>query len=237
MCRASFARWRGEGTPAPCGCVLLSVTPSVQIGGVMSAEVYRLTGDVDEDAAAIDLAVSALKRGELVVIPTETVYGLVADDSVVGAVDRIYAAKQRDAGKPLQLLVSGVDVIDALGFVLSDVERRLAEKFWPGGLTLIVEHDGRIEGFRVPDSEIALEIVKRVGGALRSTSANSSGDPAALTAGEAEGYLGDSVSVILDGGAVVGGVASSVVRVDGSGCVEVLREGAITKADLLAVRV
>lgn len=202
----------------------------------MSAEVYRLTGNVD-DAAAIDLAVAALKRGELVVIPTETVYGLVADDSVEGAVDRIYAAKQRDAGKPLQLLVSGVEVITEMGFELNDVERRLADKFWPGGLTLIVKKDGVAEGFRVPDSEIALEIVKRVGGALRSTSANSSGDPAALTAGEAEGCLGDFVSMILDGGAVVGGVASSVVKVDGSGCVDVLREGAITKADLLAVRV
>ncbi len=200
----------------------------------MSAELFRLT-DGDEDAVAIDLAVAALKRGELVVIPTETVYGLVADDSVAGAVVRIYAAKQRDVDKPLQLLVSGVDVITEMGFVLSDVERRLAEKFWPGGLTLIMERDGLSEGFRVPDSEIALEIVKRVGGALRSTSANSSGDPAALTADEAVGYLGDAVAVVLDGGAVVGGVASSVVRVGVGGEIEVLREGAIARSDLIAV--
>jgi tRNA threonylcarbamoyl adenosine modification protein (Sua5/YciO/YrdC/YwlC family) len=141
----------------------------------------------------------------------------------------------RDAGKPLQLLISGIDVIEDMGFELSVVERRLAEKFWPGGLTLIVGHDGRSEGFRVPDSEIALQIVKRVGGALRSTSANSSGEPAALTADEAVEYLGDVVSVVLDGGPVVGGVASSVVRVDDNGVVEVLREGAVAKEDLIAV--
>ena len=199
---------------------------------MISGGVYKL-GDGDEDAA-VDLAVAALKRGELVVIPTETVYGLVADDSVVGATERIYAAKRRDAGKPLQLLISGVDVIAEMGFKLSEVERRLAKRFWPGGLTLIVKHDGRCEGFRVPDSEIALEIVKRVGGALRSTSANSSGDPAALTADEAVENLGDVVSVVLDGGPVVGGVASSVVRVDHNGVVEVLREGAFAKADLIA---
>lgn len=200
----------------------------------MSARIYKLNGD--GDAVAVDEAVAALKRGELAVIPTETVYGLVAAESVVGAVDKIYAAKKRDVGKPLQLLVSGMKVVESLGFSLNETERRLAERFWPGGLTLIVEKNGKSEGFRVPDSPIALKIINGVGGALRSTSANSSGDPDALTAEDAIGCLGASVAVVLDGGKVTGGVASSVVSVDNNGCVKVLREGAIAKEKLFADR-
>ena len=181
------------------------------------------------DEQAVADAIDALARGELVVIPTETVYGLVADPRVPGAVDRIYGAKLRDKGKPLQLLVSGVDVIDRMGFDLSAVERRLADRFWPGALTLIVEANGRSEGFRVPDSAIVLSLVARVGGALRATSANLSGEAPALTAQEAYGCLGDAVSVILDSGPVECGVASTVVRVCDGNKIEVLREGAISR--------
>jgi L-threonylcarbamoyladenylate synthase len=198
----------------------------------MSAEVIALTGD---DDAAVLAAVSALEKGELVVIPTETVYGLVADPRVPGSIERIYAAKQRDRGKPLQMLVSGVDVIQGMGFTLRDVEQSLAEHFWPGALTLIVASGERSEGFRIPDSEIALEISSRMGGALWATSANSSGDPAALTASEAVACLGDAVSVVLDGGPVTGGIASSVVRVTTSGHIEVLREGAISRATIESI--
>ncbi len=199
----------------------------------MSAQVIKLTGT--SDVAAVDAAVAALEAGQLVVIPTETVYGLVANPRVSGSVEQIYTAKQRDRGKPLQMLVSGMDVIEAMGFRLSDVERRLAERFWPGGLTLIVESEDRSEGFRIPDSEIAIEISARVGGALWATSANSSGDPAALTAAEAVACLGDSVAVVLDGGAVADGIASTVARVDSQGYVEVLREGAISRKLIMSI--
>jgi L-threonylcarbamoyladenylate synthase len=181
------------------------------------------------DAETILLAVSALERGELIVIPTETVYGLVADPRLPGAVERIYQAKQRDRGKPLQLLITGVDVIISLGFVLSDLERRLAEQFWPGPLTLIVEREGESEGFRVPASRIAQDVAERVGGALRATSANLSGGAPALTADEALDSLGSSVSVVLNDGPVEGGVASTVVRVRDEDRIEILREGAITR--------
>jgi L-threonylcarbamoyladenylate synthase len=181
------------------------------------------------DAETVSLAVSALERGELIVIPTETVYGLVADPRLPGAVERIYQAKQRDRGKPLQLLITGVDVISSLGFVLSALERRLAEQFWPGPLTLIVERDGESEGFRVPDSRIAQGVAEGVGGALRATSANLSGAAPALTADDALCSLGNSVSVVLDDGPVEGGIASTVVRVRDEDRVEILREGAISR--------
>ena len=196
------------------------------------AEVLRLTGSGDD--AAVATAVAALERGELIVMPTETVYGLAADPRVPGTVERIYAAKQRDRGKPLQMLVSGVEVIAAMGFALSAVERRLAERFWPGSLTLIVTDGERSEGFRVPDLDVALAVIKLGGGALRATSANTSGEPPALTAEDAAACLGDAVAVVLDGGPIVGGVASTVARVDEQGGIEVLREGGISRAALEA---
>jgi L-threonylcarbamoyladenylate synthase len=199
----------------------------------MGAELIDLNGVSDE--AAVEAAVTALERGDLVVIPTETVYGLVADPRVPDSIERIYEAKQRDRGKPLQMLVTGVDQIQAMGFELNEVECRLAEACWPGGLTLIVSSEGRSEGFRVPDSPIALEIAARVGGALWATSANSSGEPAALTADDAVACLGDAVAVVLNGGRVERGVASTVARVDSAGEVEVLREGAISSESLKAI--
>jgi len=196
------------------------------------AEVLRLTGSGDD--AAVATAVAALERGELIVMPTETVYGLAADPRVPGTVERIYAAKQRDRGKPLQMLVSGVEVIAAMGFTLNAVERRLAERFWPGALTLIVTDGERSEGFRVPDLDVALAVIRKAGGALRATSANTSGEPPALTAEDAAACLGDAVAVVLDGGTIVGGVASTVARVDEQGGIEVLREGGISRAALQA---
>jgi len=196
------------------------------------AEVLQLTGS--DDDAAVATAVAALERGELIVMPTETVYGLAADPRVPGTVERIYAAKQRDRGKPLQMLVSGVEVIAAMGFTLNAVERRLAERFWPGALTLIVTDGERSEGFRVPDLDVALAVIRKAGGALRATSANTSGEPPALTAEDAAACLGDAVAVVLDGGPIVGGVASTVARVDEQGGIEVLREGGISRAALEA---
>jgi L-threonylcarbamoyladenylate synthase len=173
--------------------------------------------------------------GGLVVIPTETVYGLVANASLEGAADKIYAAKERERGKPLQLLISGAEVVAEMGFHLNAVEKRLAEAFWPGGLTLVVSNaDGLSEGFRVPDSELALAVLRNVGGALRSTSANLSGMPAALTADEAVACIGASVDIVIDGGRVDGGIASTVVRVDETGNIDILREGALSKADIFA---
>ncbi|MBT3193553.1 MAG: L-threonylcarbamoyladenylate synthase [Verrucomicrobia bacterium] len=198
----------------------------------MKAPVVSLTGN---DDAAVSMAEAALVRGDLVVIPTETVYGLVADPRVPGSIEQIYKAKKRDRGKPLQLLVSGVDVISRMGFELNQMEHRLADAFWPGGLTLIVESGGRSEGFRVPDSAIAVAIASRIGGALLATSANSSGDAPALTAAEAAACLGESAALILDGGHVRGGVSSTVARVDAEGHIVVLREGAITRDVLRTV--
>ena len=190
----------------------------------------------------VNSAVEALKAGALIVMPTDTVYGLAASPDVPGAVEKIYMAKRRDARKPIPLLASGVEAVEAFGAVMGDVERRLAEKFWPGPLTLILDIDGSDdkEGFRIPDHDGARELLALAGGVLRVTSANESGEPPALTAEDAEKTLGDSVEVVLDSGCVSDGAPSTVVRIKETNskerncCIEILREGAISRGELEA---
>jgi L-threonylcarbamoyladenylate synthase len=193
-----------------------------------------LTASSAADTSAIRAAAEALRRGALAVIPTETVYGLAGDARVPGVLERMFGAKGRDRNKPIPFLVSGIDAVLAGGARLGDLEMSLARRFWPGPLTLVLDVGGGTEGFRVPDHPVALALLRAVGGVLRATSANLSGEPPALTAGEGLRALGDSVDVVLDGGPVPGGTPSTVVKVE-SGRVCVLRSGAIPEAELKAV--
>ncbi len=188
--------------------------------------------DANAEAAATRAA-AALAEGALVVLPTETVYGLAADARRPDALARIYGAKRRDAGKPVAFLAADVAAVEAAGAVLSPPARALAARFWPGALTLVLPCGEGFEGFRVPDHALALDIVRRCGGLLRATSANLSGEPAALTAGEALRTLGDAVELALDAGPVTGGEASTVVRVAGDR-IEILRQGPLSSAELEA---
>jgi L-threonylcarbamoyladenylate synthase len=203
----------------------------------------RLQGPRSRDR--VEQAVSCLRRGGLVVIPTDTVYGLAADPRVPGAEERIARAKGRPEGKPIPLLTTGLAAVEAFGAVLGAGERRLAEAFWPGPLTLVLAVPdrpgrpgsgpgaGRTEGFRVPDCRTALAVIEGAGGVLRATSANRSGEAPALTARQAADALGPEVDLVLDAGPAPGGTPSTVARLRGDN-VEVLREGAIPTEQLVA---
>lgn len=179
---------------------------------------------------AVREAVDCLRRGDLVVFPTDTVYGVAADPRVGGAVEKLVAAKGRDRGKPIALLATGSDAICAYGVAFGEGERRLAEHFWPGSLTMVLAVGDGYEGFRVPDHAVALAVLAETG-VLRVTSANCSGDPPALTAGEAVLALGEKVALVLDAGPVPGGVASTVIRITGDN-MNVLREGPISRDEI-----
>jgi len=196
------------------------------------------------DRSDIRLAVDALKGGALVVVPTDTVYGVAADASVPGAEEKIYAVKKRDAGKPIPLLAASVEAVKDYGAVLGGVETKLAGRFWPGPLTMVLKVpgcDGRgDEGFRVPDHAKVLDLLREAGGVLRVTSANESGSPPALTAAEARAAFREHVEIVLDDGPAPGGTASTVVRVEepdeaGKAEIVVLREGAIGKRKLAEI--
>jgi len=185
--------------------------------------------------AAVERAAEALRRGRLVIMPTDTVYGLAADARNAAAVQRIFEAKGRGRDKPIPLLASGLDAVQACGAAPDAVERRLAEAFWPGPLTLVlrVEHAAWAawEGFRIPADDTALQLIRAAGGVLRVTSANTSGEAPALTAEATERALGAFVEVVLDAGPAPGGVPSTVVRVVNGG-IDILREGALGREQL-----
>ncbi len=185
------------------------------------------------DPAAVRRAVKVLRAGGLVIVPTETVYGLAADPGVDGAEDRIYEAKARDRGKPIPLLATSQEAVARWGGTLSCAARRLARRYWPGPLTLVLPCGDRAEGFRVPDHAVTQALLKAAGGVLRVTSANVSGDPAARNAQEALAALGDRVGLVLDAGPAALGRESTVVDATGE-VVKVLREGAIPSGRILA---
>jgi tRNA threonylcarbamoyl adenosine modification protein (Sua5/YciO/YrdC/YwlC family) len=186
------------------------------------------------DAGRLDPALQALARGELIVIPTETVYGLAADPRIPAAMERMFDAKGRPREKPVTLMASGLDQVLRHGCALSPAARALAAKYWPGPLTLVLPLGDAMEGFRIPDHAVTLELLKKAGTVLAVTSANASGEPPATTADDAVRALGSWVSVVIDSGPSPGGVPSTVVRVVGDS-VEILREGAIGKTDILRV--
>jgi L-threonylcarbamoyladenylate synthase len=178
-------------------------------------------------------AIEALCAGELIVMPTDTVYGVAAHPQLAGARAKIAEAKGRDVNKPIALLVSDTSTVTVYGGKLSPTAEKLAGKFWPGALTLVVPCGDRMEGFRVPNHPLALEIVSGTGGILYATSANRSGEEPADSAGAAAGALSSSVAVVVDGPPAPSGRPSTVVKVIND-TVEVLREGSIPKEEVEA---
>jgi L-threonylcarbamoyladenylate synthase len=165
--------------------------------------------DPDGLLTGMRLARTALGRGELVVVPTDTVYGIAADAFSASAVQRLLDAKGRTRQSPPPVLIPGVATLDALASEVPEPVRRLVDEFWPGGLTVILRAQPSLDwdlgetrgtvAIRMPDSRIALELLREVG-PLAVSSANSTGDPAAMDVDDAERMLGDSVAVYLDGG-------------------------------------
>ncbi len=185
---------------------------------------------------AIDAAARAVQAGQLVVLPTDTVYGIGADAFDATAVTDLLAAKGRGRDMPVPVLVGSWSTIDGLVTYVPAQTRSLIEAFWPGGLTLVVEHapslawdlgDSRgTVAVRMPLHPVALELLERTG-PMAVSSANRSGQAAARTAEEAQDQLAGSVQVYLDGGPARVGLASTIVDVT-TETPRVLREGAVT---------
>ena len=178
-------------------------------------------------------AAELLKQGELVVVPTETVYGVAARADAPDAMARLYAAKGRDAAKRIALFAADLAAARAAGAQADEIAERLAAAFWPGPLTLVLPAAaGEWIGFRCPDHSVALAWLRALDGIVPAvTSANRSGAPAAKTAAEAWDALAPHVALALDAGPVAVGAASTVVKVAG-GAVDILRPGPIDRAAL-----
>jgi tRNA threonylcarbamoyl adenosine modification protein (Sua5/YciO/YrdC/YwlC family) len=193
------------------------------------------TAEPTEREAGIAAAALAVQRGQLVVLPTDTVYGLGADAFTPAAVQRLLAAKGRGREMPPPVLISAATTLDALAVGVPSYARALVEELWPGPLTLVCRQQpslvwdlGDTRGtvaVRMPDHDVALELLGRTG-PMAVSSANRSGLPAATDADAAEEMLGASVEVLLDAGRSPGAEASTIVDVTGD-TGRVLRLGAV----------
>jgi tRNA threonylcarbamoyl adenosine modification protein (Sua5/YciO/YrdC/YwlC family) len=201
------------------------------------------TASDEEREAAIEAAAQAVQRGGLVVLPTDTVYGIGADAFDHAAVQALLDAKGRGREMPPPVLISAATTLAALATKVPSYVDALTEAFWPGPLTLVCEQQpsltwdlGETRGtvaVRMPDHEVALALLERTG-PLAVSSANLSGLPAATEADAADGMLGDSVEVVLDGGPSPKREASTILDVRGERP-RLLRPGALSVADLNAV--
>lgn len=204
-----------------------------------AAQVYDAAAG-EERAVALDAAALAIQRGRLVVVPTDTVYGIAADAFDSEAVQRLLDAKGRGRDMPPPVLVSTASTLDALATKVPDYARPLTDAFWPGPLTLVCHEQpslrwdlGETRGtvaVRMPDHELTRELLDRTG-PLAVSSANLTGRPAATTATQAAAMLGDRVAVIVDGGASTGAVPSTILDVTADRP-RLLRLGALTVRQL-----
>ncbi|HVW43425.1 MAG TPA: L-threonylcarbamoyladenylate synthase [Amycolatopsis sp.] len=199
-------------------------------------------------AEGLAAAAGAVRSSRLVVLPTDTVYGIGADAFDAGAVRALLRAKNRGPDMPVGVLVGSWSTVDGLVLGMPPRARALVEAFWPGDLSLVLPHApslqwdlGTTRGtvmLRMPLHPVALELLRDVG-PMAVSSANVSGQPPAATAKEAQDQLGDSVEVYLDGGPIENARPSSIVDLTGSDP-KLLREGAVSAAaisDVLGVPV
>ncbi|MEV0370103.1 L-threonylcarbamoyladenylate synthase [Streptomyces sp. NPDC050636] len=199
--------------------------------------------DATDRATGLREAASAVRRGELVVLPTDTVYGVGADAFSAEAVSDLLEAKGRGRGMPTPVLVGSPNTLHGLVTDFSELAWELVDAFWPGALTLVANHQpsltwdlGETRGtvaVRMPLHPVAIELLTDFG-PMAVSSANLTGHPSPQDCDAAQEMLGDSVSVYLDGGPTPAAVPSSIVDVTGKVPV-LLREGAISAEELRKV--
>lgn len=169
--------------------------------------------------------------GAVLLIPTETVYGLVCRWDDAAAREKIYALKERDGRKPLAMFAADAPMLENTGVILAGYPAKLLRDFTPGPITIIAPNrDGATTGFRIPDHPYVRALLARGGMPLASTSANHSGSPNALTVQEALAELAGEVDLVIDAGAIPpDSLASTVVDVSKPGECRILREGPISE--------
>jgi L-threonylcarbamoyladenylate synthase len=207
----------------------------------LSAEILRVSAQ-SPSADVLQYAAERLRHGEVVAIPTDTVYGLAADPFNLSAVEEIFRVKGRPEERALPILVNSLDQAMLLAREVPRNFLRLAEVFWPGALTLVVDashrlplkvtaNTGRI-ALRWPCSEVVGRLIEECDGPLTGTSANLSGSPSCTSAEQVMTQLGDRLGLILDAGDTKSATPSTIVELLGESW-KVLREGAISNQKIV----
>ena len=194
-------------------------------------------------AQNLSQAAELLKQGGLVAVPTETVYGLAASAEKEAAVENIFAVKKRNPGKPLSILVTGMKMVENYCREIPPVAYELAEKYWPGPLTMVLKDGGVVPsvvtaggdtlGVRCPDHPLTLELIEKAETPLAAPSANPSDLPSPKRAEEVWAYFDGEIEGIMDGGPCEVGVESTIVDLTGP-APKILREGGIPAQEILA---
>ncbi|MBI2956086.1 MAG: threonylcarbamoyl-AMP synthase [Acidobacteria bacterium] len=204
------------------------------------AEILIVSSDQPE-TRPIEYAARLIQRGETVAVPTDTFYCLAADPFNLAAVARVYEVKGRPERKALPILVASLEQAKELADYLPDPFFVLAERFWPGALTLLVDassklplkvtgNTGRV-ALRIPHSPIIHHLIQAAGTPITGTSANLSGFAACVSAGQVAKQIGDRLLLVLDGGESKVRMASTVVELRGDRWT-ILREGPVSEADI-----
>jgi L-threonylcarbamoyladenylate synthase len=210
----------------------------------LAAEIVKISPESPQ-RDLIDYAAGFIKRGDVVAIPTDTFYGLSADPFNLAAIERVFQIKGRPENRALPILVDSIDQAVSLARDIPDPFLKLAHKFWPGALTMVVEathrlplkvtgNSGRV-ALRWADSRITTSLIGAVGGPVTGTSANLSGHPSCSNAAALADQLGDRLPLILDSGDTNGTLASTIVKIEGDGTWSIVREGALPNATIEAL--
>lgn len=208
----------------------------------MRAEILKINRDKPE-VSLIRYAADQIRAGQVLGMPTDTFYGLAADPFNLLAVDRVYEIKSRSRHKPLSLLIENEDQAEELARPLPEEFYKLARRFWPGPLTMIVKAASRLPlkvtantgnvALRVPNARIPLAVVKAAGIPITATSANLSGEAECTTAEAVRDQLQERISIIVDGGLAPREVASTIIDLtDEEARWKVMREGAIPTQEI-----
>ena len=206
----------------------------------MPAELLKVSAGAP-DSTAIRYAADFIKRGQVVAVPTDTFYGLAADPFNLAAVEEIYRVKGRPENRALPILVNSIEQAAILTRDLPLNFLKLAKKFWPGALTIVVEASRRLPlkvtankgrvAVRWPNSRVACALIEHVGSPITGTSANVSGFPSCSNAQDLVKQLGERLPLILDGGETGATVSSTIVSLEGDEW-SVVREGQISEDEI-----
>lgn len=208
----------------------------------MRAEIVKINSEKPE-TSLVRYAADQVRAGEVLGMPTDTFYGLAADPFNLRAVERVYEIKSRSRHKPLSLLIDSIDQAEDLCKPLPEEFYRLARRFWPGPLTIIVKAASRLPlkvtantgnvALRVPNAKIPLAVVGAAGIPITATSANLSGESECTTAEAVRDQLRNRIAIIVDGGASPREVASTIIDLtDEDARWRVMREGAIPAQEI-----
>jgi L-threonylcarbamoyladenylate synthase len=210
-----------------------------------TVDLPNMTTSAQLDADLIVRAAALLRQAELVAFPTETVYGLGADASNLKALSKLYATKGRPADHPVIVHLFNFDQVNEWAIDVPDFLEPLAQRFWPGPLTVVLRRSARVldqvtggqdtVALRVPAHPIALALLREFGGGLAAPSANRFGRISPTRAEDVTRDLGEAVSLVLDGGACQVGIESTILDLSVGGTARILRPGMILGADIEAV--